>query len=48
MIFFQNRIVSTVGFVNSGFCSCLVLSTWESVQLDMSLLGFCPIGSQAT
>ena len=34
--------MSTIGSVNSGFCKLLVQSTWESIQLDVCLLGFCP------
>ena len=48
MTFSSRRIVSTIGFVNSGFYSSLVLSTWYSVHLDVCLLGFCPLGSLAT
>ena len=42
------RIVSAIGSVNSGFCSRLVLSTCDSVQLGVCLLGFFPLGSLAT
>ena len=39
MTFSTRRIVSTIGSVNSGFYSHLVLSTWDSVKLGVSLLG---------
>ena len=42
------RIVSTIGSVNSGFCSLLVLSTWKFVYLGVSLLEIRPLGSLAT
>ena len=42
------RIVPTIYSVNSGFCSRMVLSTWESVHLGIYLLGFSPRGSLAT
>ena len=48
MTFFPRWCVSTHGSVNSGFCSRLVLSTWDSVHLGVCLLGFCPLGSLAT
>ena len=43
MTFCPRRIVSTIGSVNSGFCSRLDLSSWESVQVDVYLLGFCQL-----
>ena len=48
MTFCPRRIVSTIGSVNSGFCSLLVLSSWKSLQLDVCLLGFCPLGNICT
>ena len=48
MTFSPRRIVSTIGYVNSGFCSRLALSTWDSVQLGVCLLGFCPLANLAT
>ena len=48
MTFCLRRIVSTVGSVNSVFCSRVVPSTLESVHLGVCLLGFCPIVSLAT
>ena len=39
------RIVSTIGSVNSGFCSRLVLSTWDSIHLGVCLLEICLLGS---
>ena len=48
MKFCPCRIVPTIDFVNSGFCSRFVLSTWESVDLGIYLPGFSPLGSQAT
>ena len=47
MKFCPPRIVSTFASVNSGFCLRVVVSTWESVQLDVCLLAFGPLGSQA-
>ena len=41
-------LLSTIGSVNSAFCSCLVLSSWKSVQLGVCLLWFCPLWSLAT
>ena len=46
MTFSSCRIMS-IGSVNSGFYSHLALSTWDSVQLGVCLLGFCPLGSLA-
>ena len=37
-----SRIVSTIGSVNSSFCSRLVLFSWKSVQLGVCLFQFCP------
>ena len=48
MIFSLSRIVSTICYVNYGFCSRLALSTWDAVQLGVCLLGFCPLASLAT
>ena len=48
MTFCPRRIVSTIGSVNSGFCSCLVLSTLESGHQVVCLLGIYPIGSLVT
>ena len=48
MKFCPCRIVPTIDFVNSGFCSRFVLSTWESVHLGIYLPGFSPLGSLAT
>ena len=42
------RIVSTIGSVNSGFCSLLVLSTWKFFYLGVSLLENRPLRSLAT
>ena len=47
MKFCPPRIVSTFAAVNPGFCLRVVVSTLESVQLDVCLLGFCPLGSLA-
>ena len=46
--FSPNKIVSTIGSVNSGLCSLEVLSTWDSLQLGVCLLGFCLLASLAT
>ena len=48
MTFCPCRSVPTIDSVNSGFCSRLVLSTWESVHLGIYLLRFSPLGSLAT
>ena len=32
------RILYTIGSVNSGFCSCLGLSTWDCVHKELFLL----------
>ena len=48
MTFCPHRIVSTLGFVNSGFCPRVFLSTWESVHLGVCLLGICPLESRST
>ena len=48
MRFCPCRIVPTIDFVNSGFFSHMVLSTWKSVHLGIYLLGFSPLGSLAT
>ena len=48
LTFCQRRIVSTICSVNFGFCSLLVLSSWESFQLVVCLLGFCPLGNMCT
>ena len=48
MTFCPCKVVSTIGSVISGFCSRLVLSTEESVNLGIYLLGFCSLGSLAT
>ena len=45
--FCPHRIVSTIGSVNSGICSCWVLSSWKSVQLGVWLLGIRVLGSLA-
>ena len=45
--FFPRRIVSSIGSVNSGMFSLLVLSTWESVHLSVCLLSICTLGSMA-
>ena len=42
--FCPRRIVTTKGIVNSGFCTCLLPSTWESVNLGFYLLAFCLLG----
>ena len=39
MTFSTRRIVSTIGSVNPGFYSHMVLSTWDSVKLSVCLLG---------
>ena len=48
MTFFSCRIVSSIGSINSGLCSFLVLFTWESVHLGLYLLWFCQLGSLST
>ena len=48
MKFFPCRIVSSISFVNSGLCSLLVLSTWDSVHLSGCLLGICPLAILTT
>ena len=48
MTFCLRRIVSTVGSVNSGFCSRVVLSTLESVHLAVRLLDISQLGSPST
>ena len=48
MTFCLRRIVSTVGSVNSGFCSRVVLSTLESVHLGVRLLKISQLGSLST
>ena len=48
MRFCPCRSVPTIDSVNSGFCSRLVLSTWESVHLGIYLLRFSPLGNLAT
>ena len=45
MTFCPCRIVSIIGSVNSGFCSCLAYSTWDSIYMGVWLLGFCSLGS---
>ena len=48
MTFCPSGIVSIICSVNSAFCSCLALSTWDYVQLGVCLLGFCPLASLAS
>ena len=48
MKFCPSGIVSIICSVNSAFCSRLALSTWDSVQLGVCLLGFSPLASLAT
>ena len=48
MTFLPDRIVSSIGSVNSRLCSLLVLSTWESVHLRLYLLWFCPLDDLST
>ena len=44
---FYLRIVSTAGSVQSGFCSLMLLSTWESLHLGVCLLEICTLRSLA-
>ena len=48
MTFSPRRIVSTIGSVNSRFCSRLVLSTFESGHQGVCALRIYPIGSLVT
>ena len=48
MTFCPHRIVSTLGFGNSGFFSRVLLTSWESVHLGVCLLGICPLESLST
>ena len=43
-----HRSLPTIRSLESGLCSPLVLSTSESVQLGVCLLGFCTFWSLAT
>ena len=38
-----HRKVSSIGSVNSGLCSLLVLSSWESCHITIWNVGFCPL-----
>ena len=48
MAFYKRRILSTVGSVNSGFCSRVVLSNWDYFHLGVCLLGSFVLASLAT
>ena len=48
MTFYQNRIFSIIGSVNSGFYSRLFLSTWESGFQGVYDFGIYLIGSLVT
>ena len=48
MTFCPSGIVSIICSLNSAFCSCLALSTWDSTFLGVCLFGVGPLKSLAT
>ena len=48
MTFCPSGIVSIICSLNSAFCSCLALSTWDCTYLGVCLFGVGPLKSLAT
>ena len=46
--FWSNLVLSTSDYAHEGLFLFEIMSTWQSVQLGVCLLGFCPLASLAT